>query len=1187
MIGVAFFVLAVVLSGGFVFCVQGARRALLRAIAVALRWWHSPLGYQHPWEDPAVVEIDRQPIHTPLKLATSEPLALERRASPWATDLSSETDWRFHYATCPGESPEGFHRSDFADGHWAPIPVPSHWQLQGYDIPIYNNLKYPWHGSKAPPFVPKFDNPTGHYRRSFTLPSEWRDPTRRVFIIFHGVDSGLECWLNGRYVGYSEDSRLPAEFDITDHLGTTTAHVLAVRVLRWTTGSYLEDQDHWRLSGIYRPVELQCRPTCGIRDYVVTTLIKAPYDDPADATVKVAVNLSQAGRLLPPGTTLRASLWHDGRTIAQAAGPIPDASRDVELSFAVARPRKWSAETPHLYTLLVTLVTEGASTPIQVEYCALGFRHIAIVNGQLTLNGRALLVAGVNRHEHDPLLGKVMTEESMLQDIELMKRSNFNAVRMCHYPNHQRFYELCDEHGLYVCDEANVENHGLFGMISLIQCDPVWRTAYITRVQRMVHRDRNHPSVILWSLGNESGYGPNMQAAKDWLSQADPSRPVQYEGGTRGHGIPFFMGDGQNLVSDIVCPMYFNALQIKRIAEDPLETRPIILCEYAHAMGNSVGNLDEYWALFRSPEHPQLQGGFIWDWVDQGLAAPCRSTVQTAGGYREADRDEVWHWGYGGDFGKGSGVDKQFCINGIVFPDRSPHPALAEVKYQQQPVRLTLAGDVRLVSCTPGKETSVEINVANSYSFLSTSHLDFNLTIIDGAKGHTLYSAKLPDVDVRSGGVGLLLVKLPAVQWPQKPSGLSDATARKSRQICGWLHLTVTLKNPTSWAPKGHVVAQERFTCAFSEPPSLQLRYLPPPLQPLEAPGSPKKTFEGQTVRIQASAYAAVLDLETGALARMSAADGTQLLLADQPFTHAFARAATDNDRGGAEFMVPWLVPLLRVVAPHALSYNDLWRVLELDRCVPLSVPTTRWISDMHFQAVTQHGPRAGRILFTVTTDFEFLTEGIRLGVRVVPGKLIHSLRTLPRVGLQLRLPGRLDQVVYLGRGPHECYPDRKAGAPMGIYGADVDDMHVPYIVPSENGGRSDVQWAAFLDAGRAGLLCEWTPPADPPASLEPPAGMQLNASRYTPGELEDAKHQYELPRHPDRVVVHLDARHMGVAGDSSWEPCLHPPYFVKPEREWRYGVKLIPVRPGQLEALPTSSPAAGSKENGTKRSVS
>ncbi len=563
------------------------------------------------WENELVFGINKEEPHATLLPYAEASQALEgtREASPYFLSLNGP--WKFNWAKDPSERPADFYKPEFDASGWKEIPVPSNWQMQGYGRPLYVNITYPFKAD--PPRVmgePPREystwaerNPVGSYRRTFAAPEAWKG--RRIFLTFDGVDSACYVWVNGEKVGYSEDSRTPAEFDITKHLNAGD-NVLAVEVYRYSDGSYLEDQDFWRLSGIYRDVYLWSAPPVHIRDFEVNASLDRDY---RDGELVIGADVVRYTEGAPESCTLEATLIDPaGKAVGGGVlvrTKVPAASR-VTMRAPVAAPARWTAETPNVYTLLIAL-KDPAGAVLEVLRTNVGFRNVELRGGQVLVNGAPVLFKGVNRHEHDAVTGHYVTRESMRRDIEIMKQHNINAVRTCHYPDAPAWYDLCDELGLYLIDEANVESHGMgYGRESLAHVES-WRGAHLDRTRRMVERDKNHPSIVIWSLGNEAGNGRNFEATYDWIKQRDPSRPVQYERA------------GLERNTDIYCPMYARIDHMLKYAGAP-QARPLIQCEYAHAMGNSVGNLQDYWTAIES--HRQLQGGFIWDWVNQGITQP-------------------------------------------------------------------------------------------------------------------------------------------------------------------------------------------------------------------------------------------------------------------------------------------------------------------------------------------------------------------------------------------------------------------------------------------------------------------------------------------------------------------------------------------------------------------------------------
>jgi len=556
------------------------------------------------WENPEMIGRGKEPAHCTLMPYpdTATALAGVREVSAFYKSLNGK--WKFNWVGKPADRPKDFYKFDYNVSKWAEISVPSNWQLQGYDRPIYLNVRYPFSPEKPnPPYIPHDNNPVGSYRREFTIPDSWVG--RQVFIHFDGVKSAFYIWVNGREVGYSEDSMTPAEFNITKYL-REGKNVLAVEVYRWSDGSYLEDQDMWRLSGIYRDVYLFSTPAVHIFDFFVRTELDEKYED---ATLMIRPKVLSFTNEELEGWVVEGQLY-DSENQPIFSAPLEEqvsvimrkwyASQRGGVEFGLLRgevacPKKWSAEQPNLYTLVLCLKDAKGKT-IEAESCKVGFREVELKDGQLFINGQAVLLCGVNRHEHDPDYGRAIPESRMLEDIKLMKQNNINAVRTSHYPNHPKWYELCDRYGIYLIDEANLETHGVHGLLAN---NPRWHCAFVERAIRMVERDKNHPSVIFWSLGNESGCGPNHSAMAGWIHDYDPSRPVHYEGAQGDPKDPPYV--------DVLSRMYPRVQNIVNLATNEIDDRPVVMCEYAHAMGNSVGNLKEYWDAIRSTR--RLIGG--------------------------------------------------------------------------------------------------------------------------------------------------------------------------------------------------------------------------------------------------------------------------------------------------------------------------------------------------------------------------------------------------------------------------------------------------------------------------------------------------------------------------------------------------------------------------------------------------
>lgn len=794
------------------------------------------------WENPAVVGRNKEPGHcTLMPFATAEQaMQGAREASPWFKSLNG--DWKFHWVASPEKRPTGFQQTDFDDSQWGTIEVPSCWELKGFGTPIYTNVNYPFH--KDPPNVmgnvpadwtkAGEPNPIGSYRTTFSLPSSWNG--REVFLHFDGIKSAAYVWINGRQVGYSQGSKTPAEFNVTQYIHPGE-NLLAVEVYRWSDGSYLEDQDYWRLSGIFRDVYLFAAAKLHIRDFRVTTDLD---DDYRDARLNVRCTLHNYADDDAGAHAVELRLFDaDGRPVGEsplASLTVSDLPAGAEsrptIAVDVKGPRLWSCEQPNLYRLLLTL-RDASGDVVEVETCRVGFREVEIRDSRLLVNGVPVLLKGVNRHEHDPDRGRSVRMDTMHRDIELMKRFNVNTVRTSHYPNHPAWYDLCDEYGIFVIDEANVESHGMgYGPESLGH-DPAWELAHVEREQRMVERDKNHPCVIIWSLGNEAGPGRNFQAARDAIRSIDTTRPIHYE--------------RDNDKADIDSAMYPSVDWLDRAGGSD-SRKPFVMCEYAHAMGNSVGNLAEYWNVIE--RHHRLIGGCIWDWVDQGL--------------RRKTADGREYFAYGGDFGDKPN-DGAFCINGMVMPDRRPSPKMWEMKHVYQYV------GVEPIDLAAGR-----VRVRNKYCFTNLDEFEIKWQLTED--GSTIQQAQLPPMSLAPQEHTELTIPLDEVS--PKPGAAY------------YLRVSFHLRKDTLWAEKGHEVAWQQ----------LEMPYRTPPAPLLEAGSPPPMQFEqdNDTITIRGKAFRLVFDRHQATIAELDYANDT-LIRADKnvvngPVLNVF-RAPVDNDK--------------------------------------------------------------------------------------------------------------------------------------------------------------------------------------------------------------------------------------------------------------------------------------------------
>ena len=944
------------------------------------------------WENPRAVEQNKEEPHASFMVYASpaDVAANDYARSPYYQSLNGP--WKFNYVPRPAERPQDFQQPTFNDAAWKTIPVPANWEMQGFGVPIYTNVTYPF--PKNPPFIDGHDNPVGSYRRTFTVPAAWAG--REVLLNFGSISGYAVVFVNGQRVGMSKVAKSPAEFDITPYL-KAGENVLAVQVTRWHDGSYLEDQDFWRLSGLDRDVYLYSLPKQTVWDFFTHAALDPSYQNgvfSADVTLR---NFASAAG--PPARLRVEVLDAGGRTVLrqqQVVAALPaTATQTVQVRGTVKKVQPWTAETPTLYQCRLTL-EDAQGKSLATTGCAIGFRTVEIKNAQLLVNGQPVEVHGVNRHEMEPTTGRVVTEAGMRRDLELMKQFNVNAVRGSHYPNDERWYRLCDELGFYLVDEANIETHGMGAALqgSFDQSRhpaylPEWAPAHLDRIERLVERDKNHPSVIIWSMGNECGNGPVFHDAYKWIKQRDPSRPVQFEQA------------GEDWDTDIVCPMYPGMNSMKKYAEATDKKRPYIMCEYSHAMGNSNGNFQEYWDLIRSS--PKMQGGFIWDWVDQGLQAYDYGTP---------------YFAYGGDLG-GFQLqnDENFCANGLVAADRTPHPGLYEVKKVYQDIRFSAA-----------QPATGRITVLNGFSFRGLDNYAFRWELLKNGvatKSGTFAVGKLAPGQQKE-------VKLP----------LPTLTATSGTEYM--LNVFVTTKQAAPLVPAGHEVAREQFRLT---PDATYFS------QPAVAAAGLQVKQEGDQLTFTAGDVTGEFNTKQGRLT--SFRRGGQQVVSQFPEPY-FWRAPTDNDFGNG--------------MPQALG---IWRTAHAQRQVqhvtvgqqsaaglPIKVDYLLDAVGVPYSVAYLISPD-GAVQITAAID--------------MTGK---ELPELPRFGMRMELPGSYQQLRYYGRGPWENYQDRNTTTFLGQYSDSVRNQYSnTYIRPQEGGYHTDTRWLTLTNATGQGLRVEGAQP--------------------------------------------------------------------------------------------------------------
>ena len=937
------------------------------------------------WEDPTMIGENKELGHATLMPFDNLDQALigDRLAS--AHFLSLNGAWKFNWVSKPDERPKEFFNLDYNVNGWDNIDVPSSWQLEGYGQPIYTNVKHPF-PDPQPPTPPTDNNPVGSYRRTFIMPDTWTDG--QIILHFDGVKSAFFIWINGEKVGYSQGSMTPAEFNITSYL-MPGENSIAVQVFRWSDAAFIEDQDFWRLSGIYRDVYLMHVPDVHIRHYKAIAELTDNYQNGLLSLTTHLSNYSTSKKqILFEGYLFNKAQQEIGVVKSTRQELRSDTEKKLDFSLEVNDISQWSAEIPHLYTLVLSL-KDLESNITEYVSCRIGFRSVELKNGQMLVNGKPIIIKGVNRHEHDPVTGRTVSDGSMIADIKLMKKFNVNAVRTSHYPNHPRWYELCDEYGLYLYDEANLESHAFWSKFTQ---DSTWEKAFLERAQRMVLRDVNHPSIITWSLGNEAGYGSNHDVMADWIREYDPSRLIHYEGKEPGYGpLPNHY--------DIIANMYPSVdLMIRLHDENP--ERPVILCEYSHAMGNSNGNIFKYWdAIYK---YPRIQGAFIWDWVDQGLLR-----TDENGSY----------YVYGGDFGEEL-HDGNFCINGVVSPDRQPHPALHEIKYHMQNVKVTWDGK------DPNK-----FLLENRYFFQSLDHLDGEWELLDN--GNILTKGAISTFNIPPG--------------EKVPLDLQVFTKSRKRSLDHEyaVNFKFSLNEETTWAPSGYLMASDQVIIQEN------IQFLKN--QESSSNFSPINVERSDSyIKVRASGRYFIFDQGSGELMQVTLNDQDMLRT---PFSHNIWRAPTDNDGGGDDksFASRWL----------EAGYNNLHRKLETIDVEELNDKIIK------VRVVEKHSSDKGEINLEIVYTI-FGNGDLHLDVQ---SNVDSILPVLPKLGITFKIPEEFSYLKWYGRGPHESYSDRKHGAFLGVYDGQVSDQYFPYIRPQENGNKTDVRWATLSNKTNSGII--------------------------------------------------------------------------------------------------------------------
>jgi beta-galactosidase len=1033
-----------------------------------------PENLPHDWENPAISDINREPSRASFISYGTENAAIagNHEGSEFYQSLNGK--WSFCYSKNPGVRPFYFFKDDYDIRDWDLIEVPSNWEMLGYGIPVYVDGGYAF--KPNPPLIPNDDNPVGSYRREFHIPPLWKG--REVFLHFGAVSSAYYVWINGERVGYSEDSKTPSDFNVTKYI-RSGKNTLAVEVYRWCDGSYLEDQDFWRMSGITRDVYLFSTNKVHVSDVFVHSGLINNYRDGLFNLELEIRNYNTKDSVYQIDVSLL-----DGRTTLFTESEKVEVTEDLhQLRFTdtLINIRSWSAEEPNLYTLLISM-KNSAGHNLESVGIPVGFKSVEIADKQLLINGKRVYLKGVNIHEHHPLKGHVVDEQTMLQDILLMKANNINAVRTAHYPQPEHWYELCDKYGLYLVDEANIESHGMGYDKDITLADrPEWAAAHLDRTIRLVERDKNHASVIIWSLGNESGDGRNMVADYNWIKKRDPSRPVQYERAEKSTNT-------SERHTDIWCPMYPKIDDLLKYAKNPENDRPLIMCEYAHSMGNSTGNLQDYWDVIES--NPVLQGGFIWDWVDQGLT-------------KTDDKGQKF-WAYGGDYGPiGTPTSGNFCINGLVFPDRTPHPALTEVKKVYQYVKFAP------VDLSTGK-----IRLDNGYNFTNLSSFRLQWSIEQDGKQIDGGIADISNVPPGTAEVTNLNYRLPVAEPGQE---------------C-FLNLSIIRTEAWTILPAAHIYASAQFKLPV---------YKDRILVPLPDYNDMKKSVSDGITTLKGKDFSVSFDESKGLMVSLKF-KGSELM--KEPLTPDFWRAPTDNDFGSN---LPERCAIWKEAGKNAKLVSSRFEMPDPKIAM----------ADFRFSLSDTSG-----IFALLGIRYKIFGTG-DIMVEYQLEKRRDSLPEIPRIGLNMVLRKEYDNAKWYVRGPGENYWDRKSGSNISLYKSNVRDLYTPYIRPQENGYRSDVRWLSLLNGKGQGLLVIGEPYFCFSAlrnKREDFTSLQRNFDSKLVNPAQFNRHTSDVvPR--DLVSLNIDLGQMGVGGDNSWGAQTHPEYRIE-GRSYHYRFRLKPV---------------------------
>ena len=1008
------------------------------------------------WHDLQVNEINRLPLHTmhfaydPNDFAGTGAEYLDKKKS--MNYLSLEGTWKFNWVANADERPTDFYKTDLDDSKWNNIQMPGNWEMLGYGQPEYVNNGFAWRGhfDQQPPAVPIKDNHVGSYRREINIPSNWDG--KRVIAHFGSVTSNIYLYVNGKFAGYAEDSKVAAEFDITPFL-KKGKNLIAFQTFRWCDGSWCEDQDFWRLSGPARENYLYARSKDHrLLDVRVETDLKNNYKDGyLNITAKVQGNTLAYFGLYDP----------DGKEVI-VTGTDNVKNGVAKYQLRVKNVRKWSAETPNLYTLVVSPIQNGGMyLPYEIVQVKVGFRKVEIKNKQFLVNGQPVLLKGANRHEIDPDEGYNLSEQRMIQDIMMMKRMNINAVRTCHYPDDPRWYDLCDKYGLYVVAEANQESHGFQYGDDAAAKKPEFAKQIMERNQHNVSMFFNHPSIVTWSLGNETVMGDNFLKAYKWIKEQDKTRPVQYEQARRGEG------------TDIFCPMYYPVAASEKYAKDPNSPMPLIQCEYNHTMGNSGGNLSDYWDLIR--KYPILQGGFDWDFVDQALHRNIVKPMSILPYKMNNEELRKIEYCYGGDYNKYDPSDNNFNCNGIIGPDRQLNPHAYEVAYQYQNIW------TKMVNAETGE---VSVHNENFFRGLSNYALAWSLE----EDGVETQNGTIADLDV------------PA-QQTRNFTIPYDKSKIKGKEV--FLNIDFRLKEAEPLLTAGQVMA-------YAQLPVVTKQACCGDCSKMLAQGHGKKKMKlaakkNNVVAVTTPNLTFKIDRSTGLISEY-AYNGKSLLGEGGTLKPNFWRAPTDNDMGAGlqKKFKAWKNPQMNL---NNIEVKKDKKTNSVTILTSFDMPEVQGQMDITYVVFANTGA------VKVTEDFK-ATEGAKVS-------------DMFRFGMLMQMPYTMEKSNYYGRGPIENYSDRKDCMRIGVYTDDADNQYFPYIRPQESGTKSDIRWWKQTDATGLGLQVKSCTPFYASA-------IHFDTEELDDGDDKEQRHSFDLKK-SKFTNLFLDSAHMGVGGENSW----------------------------------------------------